>query len=218
MDVVVVGGGAVGLSVAYCLAREGVRVTLVEQGEPGRGSSCGNAGMIVPSYSLPLGARRGLLQGARWLVERLPSASGRPATPPSCPGWPASPPPVAQEGSARRSRCWPAWWPTAPACIKSLPLKRGRTTAISRRTGCTSNRARTVWRRGWPERGCSSRRAWDRPRSTAPRCGRWSQPCETGCWREPITRAAPASIPSPKSPVARGHPAQRRELAGSWVE
>ena len=47
-DVVVVGGGVIGLSVAYCLAREGVASTVLDQGEPGQGASWAGAGMIPP--------------------------------------------------------------------------------------------------------------------------------------------------------------------------
>ena len=47
-DVVVVGGGVVGLSVAYCLSREGVRVTVIDRELLGRGASWAGAGMIPP--------------------------------------------------------------------------------------------------------------------------------------------------------------------------
>lgn len=45
-DVVVVGGGIVGLAVAYFLAREGVGVTLVERGAVGREASWAAAGYL----------------------------------------------------------------------------------------------------------------------------------------------------------------------------
>jgi glycine oxidase len=47
-DVVVVGGGVIGLSVAWCLAREGVKATVLDRGELGRGASWAGAGMIPP--------------------------------------------------------------------------------------------------------------------------------------------------------------------------
>jgi glycine oxidase len=46
--VVVVGGGVIGLSIAYVLAREGIRATIVERDEIGRGASWAGAGMIPP--------------------------------------------------------------------------------------------------------------------------------------------------------------------------
>ncbi|BDG60767.1 glycine oxidase ThiO [Caldinitratiruptor microaerophilus] len=46
-DVVVVGGGIVGLSAAYYLAGEGARVTLVERQRPGAGATGASAGMLA---------------------------------------------------------------------------------------------------------------------------------------------------------------------------
>jgi glycine oxidase len=47
-DVVVVGGGVIGLSIAWCLAREGVKATVLDRGELGQGASWAGAGMIPP--------------------------------------------------------------------------------------------------------------------------------------------------------------------------
>ncbi|HEX6796836.1 MAG TPA: FAD-dependent oxidoreductase, partial [Ktedonobacterales bacterium] len=49
-DTIVVGGGLVGASVAYALARAGVRVTLVDRGDVGQASAAG-AGIIAPGSS-----------------------------------------------------------------------------------------------------------------------------------------------------------------------
>ena len=48
VDVVIVGGGVIGLSIAYALATEGVRSTVLDRGELGRGASWAGAGMIPP--------------------------------------------------------------------------------------------------------------------------------------------------------------------------
>ena len=49
-DVLIVGGGIVGLCTAYYASERGLRVTVVERGSPAdEGCSFGNAGMIVPS-------------------------------------------------------------------------------------------------------------------------------------------------------------------------
>jgi glycine oxidase len=45
-DVIVVGGGIIGLTVAYYLSREQVRVTLVERGVVGREASWAAAGYL----------------------------------------------------------------------------------------------------------------------------------------------------------------------------
>lgn len=66
-DVVVVGGGVVGLCTALYLGRAGYRVTVLDQGHPGSASD-GNAGMIVPSHIVPLAAPGVLTKGLRWLL------------------------------------------------------------------------------------------------------------------------------------------------------
>jgi D-amino-acid dehydrogenase len=53
-DVLVVGGGVIGVCVAYYCSATGAKVILVERDAIGAGCSYGNAGLIVPSYSVPL--------------------------------------------------------------------------------------------------------------------------------------------------------------------
>jgi D-amino-acid dehydrogenase len=67
-DVLIIGGGVVGLCSAYYLLRAGRSVTLVEQAQLGAGSSTGNAGLIVPSHSLPLAAPGVVRQSLGWLL------------------------------------------------------------------------------------------------------------------------------------------------------
>jgi glycine oxidase len=52
-DVVIVGGGVIGLSVAYVLAREGIRSTLLDRREFGREASWAGAGLIPPCSERP---------------------------------------------------------------------------------------------------------------------------------------------------------------------
>jgi glycine/D-amino acid oxidase-like deaminating enzyme len=52
-DVVVVGGGIRGLSIAYFLVRAGVAVTLIERGFLGSGASSANAGLVNVSQKRP---------------------------------------------------------------------------------------------------------------------------------------------------------------------
>lgn len=47
-DVLILGGGAVGLSLAYELARRGVRVRVLDRADPGRGASWAAAGILPP--------------------------------------------------------------------------------------------------------------------------------------------------------------------------
>ncbi|MBV8605934.1 MAG: glycine oxidase ThiO [Singulisphaera sp.] len=51
-DVVVIGGGAIGGSVAWALARRGVSVTVVEAGRIGRGASWASAGVLAPDWNV----------------------------------------------------------------------------------------------------------------------------------------------------------------------
>ena len=66
--VLIVGAGIVGLSTALWAAREGLDVTLVDEGAPdGDGCSYGNAGMIVPSHFIPLAAPGMVARGLKWM-------------------------------------------------------------------------------------------------------------------------------------------------------
>ena len=47
-DILIIGGGVIGLSIAYVLAREGVRATVLDRGALGREASWAGAGMIPP--------------------------------------------------------------------------------------------------------------------------------------------------------------------------
>ena len=67
-EVVVIGGGVVGLSVAYACATQGHRVTVVERGEAARdGCSFANAGMVVPSHFVPLASPGMVALALRWM-------------------------------------------------------------------------------------------------------------------------------------------------------
>jgi len=65
--VVVIGAGVIGLSVAEQCARRGHRVTVIERAPEQRGSSLGNAGMVVPSHFVPLAAPGMVALGLRWM-------------------------------------------------------------------------------------------------------------------------------------------------------
>jgi glycine oxidase len=50
-DVLIIGGGVIGLTTAYFLAREGVRVEVVDRGDFGREASWAGAGILPPGSS-----------------------------------------------------------------------------------------------------------------------------------------------------------------------
>ena len=78
VDVLVIGGGVVGICAAHFLQEQGREVTVVEKDEVCAGSSYGNAGLIVPSHSVPLAEPGVIAQGLRWMFDTtrtVPSTS-----------------------------------------------------------------------------------------------------------------------------------------------
>ena len=69
MDVLVVGGGVVGVSCALELARRGASVTVLERDRVGHGCSFGNAGWLTPSQATPLANPSMVFKSFRWLLD-----------------------------------------------------------------------------------------------------------------------------------------------------
>ncbi|MGP5391260.1 NAD(P)/FAD-dependent oxidoreductase [Glutamicibacter arilaitensis] len=63
-DVAVIGAGIIGAGIASRLSRDGLDVVVIDPA-PGRGSSLGNAGLIVPSYSTPMSTPGNLWEGIK---------------------------------------------------------------------------------------------------------------------------------------------------------
>lgn len=68
MNVVIVGGGVIGLSTAYYLRRAGHEVTVIEKNDFTDGCSYGNMGYISPSHFIPLATPGIIAQGLRWML------------------------------------------------------------------------------------------------------------------------------------------------------
>ncbi len=69
IDVLVIGGGVIGVCAAYYLAQAGRKVTLVEKGEICSGCSYGNAGLVSPSHAIPLAAPGVWQKGLKWMFD-----------------------------------------------------------------------------------------------------------------------------------------------------
>jgi len=68
-DVIVIGGGVIGVAIAYYTASQGASVLVVDKNEIASGSSHGNAGLLVPSHCNPLPTPGVIAQGLRYLFD-----------------------------------------------------------------------------------------------------------------------------------------------------
>jgi D-amino-acid dehydrogenase len=68
-DVLIVGGGVIGLACAYHLLEQGRSVRILEQGQVGGGSSHGNCGLITPSHVHPLAVPGMWGKALRWMLD-----------------------------------------------------------------------------------------------------------------------------------------------------
>ncbi len=68
-DIVVIGGGVVGVACALELARRGASVTVLERDRVGHGCSFGNAGWLTPSQATPLANPHMLFKSFRWMLD-----------------------------------------------------------------------------------------------------------------------------------------------------
>jgi len=68
-DILIIGGGVIGVCAAYYLLEQGRSVRLVEKGNICAGSSYGNAGLVGSTHAIPMAAPGVLSQGLRWLMD-----------------------------------------------------------------------------------------------------------------------------------------------------
>lgn len=68
-DVLIVGGGVIGLASAYELSKAGAKVVVIDKFEPGYGCSYGNAGWITPCFAMPLPMPGMLFKSFKWLLD-----------------------------------------------------------------------------------------------------------------------------------------------------
>lgn len=69
IDVLIIGGGVIGVCCAYSLMEKGRSVTILDKQDICAGSSYGNAGLIVPSHAIPLAMPGAIRQALPWLLD-----------------------------------------------------------------------------------------------------------------------------------------------------
>lgn len=66
-EIIIIGGGIIGLCSAYYLQKEGHQVTVVDQSNMDAGASYVNAGYLSPSHIIPLSAPGVMKKGLKWM-------------------------------------------------------------------------------------------------------------------------------------------------------
>lgn len=69
-DVLILGGGVIGLSCALALRRAGASVRVLERATPGNGASHGNCGTLTPSHAIPLSVPGMPWKALHWMLRR----------------------------------------------------------------------------------------------------------------------------------------------------
>lgn len=67
-EVIVIGGGIIGLCTAYYLQKEGCKVTVIDKSNFSGGASYVNAGYITPSHIISLAAPGIITKGLKWML------------------------------------------------------------------------------------------------------------------------------------------------------
>lgn len=66
-NIVIIGGGIIGLCSAYYLSKEGHQVTIIDKSDISSGASFVNAGYLTPSHIIPLASPGMILKGIKWM-------------------------------------------------------------------------------------------------------------------------------------------------------
>jgi len=86
-DVLILGGGVIGLACALYLLRAGRGVVVLDQAEFGAACSHGNCGTITPSHAMPLAMPGQIAQALRWLFKADAPFRVAPRFDPALLGW-----------------------------------------------------------------------------------------------------------------------------------
>ena len=66
----IIGGGIIGLNIAYYLHKEGHEVTIIDRNDFSSGASYINAGYITPSHFIPLSSPGIITKGLKWMLNK----------------------------------------------------------------------------------------------------------------------------------------------------
>ncbi|MBO3099460.1 NAD(P)/FAD-dependent oxidoreductase [Gelidibacter pelagius] len=69
-EIIIIGGGIIGLCSAYYLQKEGHTVSVIDQSNLDMGASYVNAGFLSPSHFIPLSAPGVMKQGIKWMFNK----------------------------------------------------------------------------------------------------------------------------------------------------
>lgn len=86
-EILILGGGVIGLACAHYLLSEGRSVRILEQGRVGGGASHGNCGTLTPSHAPPLAAPGMVGQALRWMLSPSAPLYIKPRWDPALMGW-----------------------------------------------------------------------------------------------------------------------------------
>lgn len=86
-DVLILGGGVIGLACAHYLLAEGRTVRILDQGRVGGGASWGNCGTLTPSHAPPLAAPGMVGLALRWMLSPSAPLYVRPRWDPALMRW-----------------------------------------------------------------------------------------------------------------------------------
>ena len=68
-NIIIIGGGIVGLCSAYFLQKQGNQVTVIDKSDITLGASFVNAGYITPSHIVPMASPGKIAQGIKWMFD-----------------------------------------------------------------------------------------------------------------------------------------------------
>lgn len=69
-EIIIIGGGIIGLCCAYYLQKEGHKISIIDQSNLEEGASYVNAGFLSPSHIIPLSAPGVMKQGIKWMFDK----------------------------------------------------------------------------------------------------------------------------------------------------